>query len=363
MRKLIFASGTGKKGELAKVWSGTIDGLYTSLSKLYQIEHCNVGIYNHGIMTLPLRIFDRLRFKFCDDDMNLLNEKLFRKFIKIDKNTPILQFDETVWDKTHQQQYIFLDVSVNYLNRLRVQDKFVFNASAYENITINAMEKREAYQNLFFDHAAGIFTMGNWLFHDMRKIFPKYANKIHHVGGGCSINKTLIDDSVEKEGNKLLFIGRDFKRKNGKKLIEAFRILHAKRKDTRLYIAGIENNGIDIEGVTVLGLLEYDELAKWYNRCDVFVMPSIFEAYGLVFIEALTFGLPCIGRDAYEMPYFIEENKTGMLLRGDAEELANLMEYTLNNHKMREYVLEKRNYYLNEYSWTTVARRIQEVIN
>ena len=47
--------------------------------------------------------------------------------------------------------------------------------------------------------------------------------------------------------------------------------------------------------------------------CDVFCMPSYFEAYGLVFVEALTFGLPCIGRNCYEMPYFIEEGKTGLL--------------------------------------------------
>ena len=48
--------------------------------------------------------------------------------------------------------------------------------------------------------------------------------------------------------------------------------------------------------------------------CDVFCMPSYFEAYGLVFVEALTFGLPCIGRNCYEMPYFIEDGKTGLLL-------------------------------------------------
>ena len=38
-------------------------------------------------------------------------------------------------------------------------------------------------------------------------------------------------------------------------------------------------------------------------------MPSYFEAYGLVFIEALTYGLPCIGRNAFEMPNFIQDSE------------------------------------------------------
>ena len=79
-------------------------------------------------------------------------------------------------------------------------------------------------------------------------------------------------------------------------------------------------------------------------------MPSYFEAYGLVFVEALSFGLPCIGRNCYEMPYFIEEGQTGLLLTNeDANELAALMERLLKDEKMKENVKAKRDYYLKEY--------------
>lgn len=92
-------------------------------------------------------------------------------------------------------------------------------------------------------------------------------------------------------------------------------------------------------------------------------MPSKFEAYGLVFPEALTFGLPCIGRNAYEMPYFIEEGETGYLLKQEnAEELADLMDKTLSSKQLATNVCERRDFYLKEYSWDTVARRIYEVI-
>ena len=77
-------------------------------------------------------------------------------------------------------------------------------------------------------------------------------------------------------------------------------------------------------------------------------MPSYFEAYGLVFIEALTFGLPCIGRNVYEMPYFIENGETGYLLdKDDVDELANLMDQLLCDERIKQNVKNKRDWYIN----------------
>lgn len=98
--------------------------------------------------------------------------------------------------------------------------------------------------------------------------------------------------------------------------------------------------------------------------CDVFCMPSKFEAYGLVFIEALTFGLPCIGREAYEMPYFIEDGKTGYLLRKETPEaLSNLIIAAISNKVMRDTVMSMRDTYIREYSWNSVCKRITEIID
>ena len=83
-----------------------------------------------------------------------------------------------------------------------------------------------------------------------------------------------------------------------------------------------------------------------------------------MFIEALTYGLPCIGRNAYEMPYFIEDNETGYLLKhDDASELSLLIANLLRNDRIKNNVLEKKDWYIKEYSWETVVNRIYEVIN
>lgn len=136
--------------------------------------------------------------------------------------------------------------------------------------------------------------------------------------------------------------------------------------DAELYVAGPKQDPIQnpVLGYHFLGDVNYEKLADFYNLCDVFCMPSYFEAYGLVFVEALLFGLPCIGRNCYEMPYFIEEGKTGYLLskNGTAEELVQKMEQALKNEEMKNNVLSRYEFYVNEYSWDSVAERIKNEI-
>lgn len=167
--------------------------------------------------------------------------------------------------------------------------------------------------------------------------------------------------------NRILFVGRDFERKGGFLTYDAFCMLKKEMPDLELYIAGPRINPIQnpVEGYHFLGDIKYDKLSEFYNKCDIFCMPSFFEAYGLVFAEALIFGLPCIGRNCYEMPYFIQDKKNGRLLseNGGALELAQKMKDALANKEMQNYVISQRNHYIEKYSWDSVAERIKNTID
>ena len=63
------------------------------------------------------------------------------------------------------------------------------------------------------------------------------------------------------------------------------------------------------------------------------------------------------------MPYIIENCKSGLLLQEDSySELAILIERLVTDKRFKEYVREKRQYYLSEYSWDKVAERINNII-
>lgn len=148
-------------------------------------------------------------------------------------------------------------------------------------------------------------------------------------------------------------------------LYEAFCILKQTIKDAELYVAGPASDPYPnaIDGYHYMGDCDHDKLSELLNLCDVFAMPSHFEAYGLVFIEALCYGLPCLGRNAYEMPYFIEDGKTGILVEDYAREnMAKQLQRLLIDEEIKQNVASKRDWYLKEYSWDTVAERINDFI-
>lgn len=361
MKKLSFACPWGN-GDIKQSWSGTNYGLYSHLNKYYEVENVNTGVFHRGLMTFPLRVLMKLNRVLCGDDMDVFRMNLLNHFIHIDSLT--LQFDECPSICGNERHYIYQDLSVDYVLKMATSMPDVFAHSAYQHIPLSKIRARAKMQNAFYAKVAGIFAMGRWLVKELSQdenVLVK--DKVYHVGGGINVDASLIDKDKIREGNKILFIGRDFERKNGPLVVEAFRLLRKSRPEIELFIAGPETLSLSDEGIHLLGNLPYCELPQYLNLCDVFCMPSKFEAYGLVFPEALTFGLPCIGRNAYEMPYFIEEGETGYLLKQEnAEELADLMDKTLSSKQLATNVCERRDFYLKEYSWDTVARRIYEVI-
>lgn len=71
------------------------------------------------------------------------------------------------------------------------------------------------------------------------------------------------------------------------------------------------------------GRVDQERLVAAYAACDIFVAPSRFESFGLVFVEAMRAGKPVIGCLAGGMPEVVEQDVTGLLVvPGDADALA-----------------------------------------
>jgi glycosyltransferase involved in cell wall biosynthesis len=66
--------------------------------------------------------------------------------------------------------------------------------------------------------------------------------------------------------------------------------------------------------ITLLGQVPDAEVDHWLQRADVFVAPSLYESFGLVFIEAMRWGTPVIGTTAGGIPEIIKDGETGLLV-------------------------------------------------
>ena len=85
-------------------------------------------------------------------------------------------------------------------------------------------------------------------------------------------------------------------------------------------------------GVTFLGKVPHARVGELMNAADLLVMPSLLEGFGIVFAEALSRGLPCIGRDACAMPEIIDPISGGRLVTSmSPDELAALIHDALHD--------------------------------
>ena len=348
-----------------KSWSGTHQGIYSALQRYFEVQDIDIGQYNGSIysyISKLRRTTNRLFHKKAD--MGCANLAHYRKVIQSEwggiQTLPSIQFAECP-TQDNIRSYFYLDMSVSVVKDLHDSNVDIFKYCGFQNQSYKAILKREKIQSKAYYASAGIFCMGEWFRKFLiDKGIPK--EKIYAVGAGINLDATKINTS-KKAGNKILFVGRDFERKNGPLVVDAFKLAKNKRADIELYIAGPAPRE-EIEGVHWLGDVPTDKLSDYFNLCDIFCMPSKFEAYGIVFIEALTYGLPCIGRNAFEMPYLIEDGKTGYILNEEnADDLSRLMIKLLDNKEIKENVNERRQEYLEKYSWDAVAKRMYNVIS
>jgi len=94
----------------------------------------------------------------------------------------------------------------------------------------------------------------------------------------------------------------------------------------RARLEGVASEHRVVDRVHFLGELASEALRACYERCDVFALPSRGEGFGLVFLEAMTFGKPVVGGAHGGTPDVITDGETGYLVPyGDSDRLVAVL--------------------------------------
>lgn len=147
---------------------------------------------------------------------------------------------------------------------------------------------------------------------------------------------------------RFLFVGEDRVQREGKTFGEKFRAHYgsARFRDRALF----------------LGKLPDEQLEKYLAECDVFVSPSRYESFGLVFLEAMMFAKPAVGCRIGGMKEIVEDGVTGLLAEpGDAKTLHDALDALLSDAAKRaEFGKAARERYLQFY---TREKLIENALN
>jgi glycosyltransferase involved in cell wall biosynthesis len=126
---------------------------------------------------------------------------------------------------------------------------------------------------------------------------------------------------LPEEAVVLLFLGRKVPYKGLSLVIEAFAALHARYKELCLVAAGpatVESEVLrmrwkDLPRFRNLDEVNEEQKLDLLNACDVLLLPSTSEAFGIVFLEAWAVAKPVIGARAGAVPSVISEGQDGLL--------------------------------------------------
>jgi glycosyltransferase involved in cell wall biosynthesis len=164
-----------------------------------------------------------------------------------------------------------------------------------------AIRRMVERQRAVYEEATACCAMSHWAAQSIVEDYGVAAERVKVVGVGCNVETDMR--RREWTQPRFLFVGTDFERKNGPRVLAAFSALHERRPDARLDIVG-GHPPIDASGVVAHGPLDLrlaDErrrLARLYEAATCFVLPSLHEPAGIVYAEAGASGIASIGSTA-----------------------------------------------------------------
>lgn len=182
----------------------------------------------------------------------------------------------------------------------------------------------------------------------------------------------------KKDTVTVLFVGRFEERKGVDILLQIIPELAVARPEVRFKLVG--DNTITswwrdfskkyagepwFSRLYVPGFVEQEELLISYRDCDIFVAPSRYESFGLIYLEAMRWGKPCIGTRVGGIPEVVVHNENGILVSPDSpDELYAALEKLIADQQLRESMgARSRELFLRNFTDEKMAHLVEKAMN
>ncbi|MFW5793130.1 MAG: glycosyltransferase [Bacteroidota bacterium] len=281
--------------------------------------------------------------------------KIFHEYIKVNGKPDIIQAHSS-FSAGYVASLIFKAYKIPYI-LTEHRSRFIFNCNTAKSL-FRSWHYPLIKQAL--DDCSSLVGVSNALFPKLHEISPKSKNKslvIHNMVDTDFFTFDKTKKNIKSE-SQFKFITVAFLKevKGIDVLLKAFNILHESNPGKyQLTIAGdgecrkeleqyVNDNRLN-EYVEFLGLQNRDQIKKLMQSSDAFVLPSRFEAFGVVFIEAMACGLPVIATRAGGPETFIPEFAGKLCEIDNVNMLASQMKEIASNYnnyqgeQIREYAI------------------------
>jgi D-inositol-3-phosphate glycosyltransferase len=213
------------------------------------------------------------------------------------------------------------------------------------------------------------------------KIIPPGVDLSHFYPIPADEAKLFV--GLKPDDHMVLFVGRIEPLKGVDTLIQAMSCLKLKNTQRPVHLAVIGGDpsaspqeitaemarlqmlcdelAID-QTVVFLGKRGQDTLQYYYSAAEVVVMPSHYESFGMVALEAMACGTPVIASDVGGLGFLVQDGDTGFTIP-DREPglLCEKLSLLLSDSRLRDRMGRRAAEYARDYSWDKIAEKILDV--
>lgn len=199
--------------------------------------------------------------------------------------------------------------------------------------------------------------------------------KLIYVASNIVNYKHFVRNQMETDVINLLFVGNVFRRKGVEYLVQALKLL--REDNIKLHIVGdTEKDPIYFQRIKTLinssnlnekimfhGFFCVEKLNRFYSLADIFVLPSLWEGFGIVLLEAMQFKLPIIASNVAAIPELVKDGYNGLLVApGDPESLSVAIKGLIESPEMRKEMGERGYQKALSYSWDNSCNKFYQII-
>ena len=230
--------------------------------------------------------------------------------------------------------------------------------------------EREVYRNIDV-----VFTMSEYLKTSFVEDFGVDASRVENIGAGINLESfPAAPVNKDYDSKKLLFVGADFTRKGGPDLLKAFQKVRLRHPSAELHIIGPRELSIPAEvsaGVVNVGFLskkDPDQRRRFEQivaQSSLYVMPSIYEPFGIAPLEAMSNQIPAVLSNAWAFPEMVTPGVNGELVKtGDVDDMAEKIIALLDDPARLEAMgLAARTMVQGRFTWEAVVKKMRRKLS